>query len=125
MNIKERIILVDRETRRNVSVFLSRTGLLAGFIAALAITFALACNLIAALLNDLSERHLYRDTLILWGGKFGREKTAKHKGGGSGHNNKGDTMWMAGGGAKLTERCSGRDVRLAEVQGNVVKEILA
>lgn len=55
---------------------------------------------IAALLNDLSQRDLLKDTLVLWGGEFGREKTAKHKGGGSGHNNKGYTMWMAGGGTK-------------------------
>ena len=55
---------------------------------------------ISALLHDLSQRDLLKDTLVLWGGEFGREKTARHKGGGSGHNNKGYTMWMAGGGTR-------------------------
>lgn len=55
---------------------------------------------IAALLEDLSERGLLEETLVLWGGEFGRTKTAKHQNGGSGHNNKCYTMWMAGGGVK-------------------------
>ncbi len=119
---------------------------------------------IAALLNDLSQRGLLKDTLVLWGGEFGRTASAHHKGGGSGHNNKGYTMWMAGGGVrpgfsfgqtdeegweaiegrihthdlhatmlhllgldhtKLTYRYSGRDFRLTDVQGLVVKEILS
>lgn len=119
---------------------------------------------IAALLNDLAERGLLKDTLVLWGGEFGRTASAHHKGGGSGHNNKGYTMWMAGGGAKpgfaygqtdeegweaiegrihthdlhatmlhmlgldhtkLTYRYSGRDFRLTDVKGQVVKEVLS
>ena len=119
---------------------------------------------IAALLDDLEERGLLEETLVLWGGEFGRTKTAKHQNGGSGHNNKGYTMWMAGGGVKagfaygqtdeegweaihervhthdlhatilhllgldherLTYRFAGRDFRLTDVSGNVVKEILA
>ena len=55
---------------------------------------------IGALLEDLSRRGLLDDTLVLWGGEFGREKTAKHRNGGSGHNNKGYTMWLAGAGVK-------------------------
>lgn len=55
---------------------------------------------IAALLADLETRGLLDDTLVLWGGEFGRTFTAKHANGGSGHNNKGYTMWMAGGGTK-------------------------
>lgn len=55
---------------------------------------------IAALLADLDERGLLRDTLVLWGGEFGRTASAHHKGGGSGHNNRGYTMWMAGGGVR-------------------------
>ena len=55
---------------------------------------------IAALLGDLAERDLLEDTVVLWGGEFGRLRTAHHKNGGSGHNNRGYTMWMAGGGVK-------------------------
>ena len=55
---------------------------------------------IAALLNDLDERGLLKDTVVLWGGEFGRLPTEQKKDGGSGHNNKGYTMWMAGGGVK-------------------------
>jgi uncharacterized protein (DUF1501 family) len=55
---------------------------------------------IAALLADLDERGLLRDTLVLWGGEFGRTASAHHEGGGSGHNNRGYTMWMAGGGVR-------------------------
>ena len=119
---------------------------------------------VAALLDDLAERDLLKDTLVLWGGEFGRTNTALHKGGGAGHNNKGFTMWMAGGGTKpgfsfgqtdeegweaidgrlhthdlhatmlhllgldhtqLTYRYSGRDFRLTDVHGEVVKDILA
>ncbi len=53
---------------------------------------------IAALLQDLKDRDLLKDTLILWGGEFGR--TPQSKGGGRGHNSKGYTTWMAGGGVK-------------------------
>ena len=52
---------------------------------------------ISGLLGDLSQRDLLKDTLVLWGGEFGRTASAHHKGGGSGHNNKGYTMWLAGG----------------------------
>jgi hypothetical protein len=54
---------------------------------------------IAGLLADLKTRGLLQDTLVLWGGEFGRTPYAQN-GNGRDHNNKGFTMWMAGGGAK-------------------------
>jgi hypothetical protein len=54
---------------------------------------------IAALLTDLKQRGLLKDTLVVWGGEFGRTPTAQNRDGRD-HNNKGYTMWMAGGGAK-------------------------
>jgi hypothetical protein len=54
---------------------------------------------ISGLLTDLAARDLLKDTLVLWGGEFGR--TPDGRGGdGRNHNTKGYTMWMAGGGAK-------------------------
>jgi hypothetical protein len=118
---------------------------------------------IAGLLQDLKVRGLLQDTLVLWGGEFGRTPYAQG-GDGRDHNHKGFTMWMAGGGVKgglsygstddhgyeaidgkmhihdwhatilhllgldhekLTYRYAGRDMRLTDVKGNVVKEILA
>ena len=54
---------------------------------------------IAGLLADLKTRGLLKDTLVIWGGEFGR---TPHSQGDDGrdHNNKGFTMWMAGGGVK-------------------------
>lgn len=127
---------------------------------------------IAALLTDLKLRGLLDETLVLWGGEFGRTPTVelpspgKNKGLGKGrdHNNHGFTVWMAGGGVKgghvhgatdefgfkavedrvhihdlhatmlhllgldherLTYRYSGRDFRLTDVAGEVVKGIIA
>jgi hypothetical protein len=54
---------------------------------------------IAALLDDLEQRGLLKDTLVLWGGEFGRTPYAQN-GDGRDHNNKGFTTWMAGGGVK-------------------------
>jgi len=54
---------------------------------------------IAGLLQDLKTRGLLKDTLVLWGGEFGRTPYAQG-GDGRDHNNKGFTMWMAGGGVK-------------------------
>ncbi len=118
---------------------------------------------IAALLTDLKQRGLLKDTLVIWGGEFGRTPHAQGDDGRD-HNNKGFTMWMAGGGVKggfahgrtddygyeavenkvhvhdlhatilhllgldherLTYRYAGRDFRLTDVHGKVVKEILA
>jgi uncharacterized protein (DUF1501 family) len=118
---------------------------------------------IAGFLKDLKSRGLLDDTLVLWGGEFGRTPTAQG-GDGRDHNPNGFTMWMAGGGVqqgfaygatddygyfaqedkvhihdlhatilhllglnheKLTHRYAGRDFRLTDVAGHVVKEIFA
>ena len=118
---------------------------------------------IAALLNDLKARGLLDDTLVLWGGEFGRTPTAEGNNGRE-HHPFGFTMWMAGGGVKgghvhgatdefgwhavedkvhvhdlhatilhlmgfdherLTYRHAGRDYRLTDVHGHVVRQILA
>ena len=117
---------------------------------------------IAALLNDLKGRGLLEDTLVIWGGEFGRTPYAQGTDGRD-HNSKGFTTWMAGGGVKgglsygatddvgyeavegkihihdwhatilhllglehtrLTYRYAGRDMRLTDVKGEVVKDIL-
>jgi hypothetical protein len=124
---------------------------------------------IAGLLKDLKARGLLDETLVIWGGEFGRTPCAQMeddgftKNVGRDHNPFGFTMWMAGGGTKpglvygatddygyfavqdkvhmhdlhatilhllgldhkrLTYRYSGRDMRLTDVAGNVVTEIL-
>jgi hypothetical protein len=117
---------------------------------------------IAGLLQDLKARGLLKDTLVLWGGEFGRTPYAQG-GDGRDHNHRGYTTWMAGGGVKggfshgatddvgyeavegkvhvhdwhatilhllgldhekLTYRYAGRDMRLTDVAGNVVKEVI-
>ncbi len=56
---------------------------------------------IAALLEDLQRRGKLDETLVVWGGEFGRQPTAEYtKGSGRDHNSYGFTMWMAGGGIK-------------------------
>src|SRR5205085_184105 len=56
---------------------------------------------IAGLLKDLKQRGMLDDTLIVWGGEFGRQPTAEYATGtGRDHNSYGFTMWMAGGGVK-------------------------
>ncbi len=118
---------------------------------------------IAGLLMDLKQRGLLDDTLVVWGGEFGRTPNTEGKDGRD-HNTAAFSMWMAGGGVKrghihgvtdefgafvtegrihthdfhatllhlmgldhekLTYRYSGRDFRLTDVFGNVVKEIMA
>jgi hypothetical protein len=118
---------------------------------------------IAGLLKDLKSRGLLEDTLVLWGGEFGRTPTAEG-GDGREHHPFGFTMWLAGGGIKpghvhgstdefgwhavedrvhvhdlhatllhlmgldhtrLRYRYAGRDYRLTDVHGNLVKGILA
>ena len=118
---------------------------------------------IAGLLADLKQRDLLKDTLVIWGGEFGRTPWSPD-GNGRDHNNKGYTMWMAGGGVKaghshgetddhgheaiagkvhihdwhatvlhllgfdhekLTYRFGGRNMRLTDLYGNVVKDVLA
>src|SRR5213078_573951 len=118
---------------------------------------------ITALLIDLEARGLLQDTLVLWGGEFGRTPTAEGTNGRD-HNPEGFTVWLAGGGVKgghrhgatddygyyaaldkvhvhdlhatilhllgldhekLTYRHAGRDFRLTDVFGKVVKQVLA
>ncbi len=56
---------------------------------------------IAALLKDLKQRGLLEETIVIWGGEFGRQPTAEYGvGTGRDHNSYGFTMWMAGGGLK-------------------------
>jgi len=54
---------------------------------------------VAALLTDLKQRGMLDDTLVVWAGEFGRTPYAQ-SGTGRDHNNKGYTIWMAGGGVK-------------------------
>lgn len=56
---------------------------------------------IAALLEDLRQRGMLDDTLVIWGGEFGRPGlTPGDKADATGHNARGFTFWMAGGGVK-------------------------
>ncbi len=118
----------------------------------------------AALVTDLKQRGLLKDTLVLWGGEFGRTPMAQGGSDGRDHHPNAFSMWMAGGGVKsgvtmgesdelgfnvvqdkvhvhdlhatilhllgfdhtrLTYRFQGRDFRLTDVHGNVVKGLLA
>jgi hypothetical protein len=54
---------------------------------------------IAALLTDLKQRDMLKDTLVVWGGEFGRTPGSQN-GDGRDHNAAGFSMWMAGGGVK-------------------------
>jgi hypothetical protein len=115
----------------------------------------------AALILDLKQRGMFDDTLIVWGGEFGR--TPMGQGDGRDHHIKGFSMWLAGAGIKggitygatdelgyaavenpvsvhdlhatvlhqfgidhkkLTYRFQGRDFRLTDVHGEIVKDIL-
>jgi hypothetical protein len=60
---------------------------------------------IAALLTDLKQRGMFEDTLVIWGGEFGRTPTVELTGGGASklgrdHNHYGFSVWLAGGGIK-------------------------
>ncbi len=116
----------------------------------------------AALIKDLKQRGMLDETLVIWGGEFGRTPMAQ--GSGRDHHIKGFSIWMAGGGIKggishgatdelgyaavqdvvhvhdlhatilrlfgidhmrLTFKFQGRDFRLTDVAGKVVKSILA
>ena len=118
----------------------------------------------AALIKDLKQRGLLKDTLVVWGGEFGRTPMVQGGNDGRDHHPNAFTMWMAGGGVKpgvtlgetddlgfnvtrdkvhvhdlhatimhllgfdhtkLTYRFQGRDFRLTDVHGEVVKSLLA
>ena len=118
----------------------------------------------AALIRDLKQRGMLEDTLVVWGGEFGRTPMVQGGNDGRDHHPNCFTMWMAGGGikggvsygksdefgfnavaekvhvhdlhatmlhllgfdhTKLTYRFQGRDFRLTDVHGNVVKPLLA
>ncbi len=123
---------------------------------------------IAALLSDLKSRGMLEDTLILWGGEFGRTPSVEMSGNksklGRDHNHYGFSVWMAGGGIRggtihgstdefgfaatedpvsahdlhatilhlmgldherLTYRYSGRDFRLTDVEGELIRSVIA
>jgi hypothetical protein len=62
---------------------------------------ALATDLpIAGLLRDLKQRGLLHDTLVIWGGEFGRTPAREGKADGRDHHPFGFTMWLAGGGTR-------------------------
>src|SRR5205807_976736 len=63
---------------------------------------------IAALLTDLDKRGPLKDTLVLWGGEFGRTPYAQASDGRD-HNHRGYTIWMAGGGVKRGLAYGGTD----------------
>ena len=118
----------------------------------------------AALVKDLKQRGLLDDTLVIWGGEFGRTPMVQGGNDGRDHHNRCFSMWLAGGGLKaghvhgqtddfgfnvvkdpvhvhdlnatllhqlgldhtrLVYRFQGRDFRLTDVGGNVVRSILA
>ncbi|GIW95592.1 MAG: hypothetical protein KatS3mg110_3633 [Pirellulaceae bacterium] len=73
---------------------------------------------IAALLKDLKRTGLLEETLVIWGGEFGRQPVAEYeKGTGRDHNAYGFTMWMAGGGIR-----GGVTVGATDELGNVAVE---
>ena len=63
---------------------------------------------IAALLTDLKQKGMLNDTLVIWGGEFGRQPREDNPGG-RGHANRGYTMWLAGGGVKSGFRFGATD----------------
>jgi hypothetical protein len=63
---------------------------------------------IVALLGDLKKRGLLKETLVVWGGEFGRTPGAQGNDGRD-HNAKGFSMWMAGGGVKGGHRYGATD----------------
>jgi hypothetical protein len=74
-----------------------------------------------ALLTDLKQRGLLEDTLVVWGGEFGRTPMFQGKGGaGRDHHIKGFSMWMAGGGVKPGLSHGGTD----ELGYNAVKDVV-
>jgi uncharacterized protein (DUF1501 family) len=118
----------------------------------------------AALVKDLKQRGMLKDTLVVWGGEFGRTPMVQGGSDGRDHHPNAFTMWMAGGGikpgltlgesdelgfnvtrnkvhvhdlhatilhllgfdhTKLTYKFQGRNFRLTDVHGQLVKELMA
>jgi len=63
---------------------------------------------VAALVNDLKQRGMLDETLVIWGGEFGRTPMSE-KGNGRDHNPWGFTMWFAGGGIKAGQTIGSTD----------------
>jgi hypothetical protein len=121
---------------------------------------------IAMLIKDLKQRGLFENTIVMWGGEFGRTPSSQNLGSQEGrdHNSKAFSMWLAGGGVKggqnygatdefgvkavedrvhihdlhatllalmgfnhkgLTYRYNGRDFRLTDNFGNILKQLIA
>ncbi|HRH97878.1 MAG TPA: DUF1501 domain-containing protein [Prosthecobacter sp.] len=74
---------------------------------------------VGALLTDLKQRGLLEDTLVLWGGEFGRPPLL-NKNNGRDHNNVGFTMWLAGGGVKPGIRFGSTDETGAKAEQDKV-----
>jgi len=72
----------------------------------------------AALIKDLKQRGLLEDTLVVWGGEFGRTPMVQGGSDGRDHHPNAFTMWMAGGGIKAGARIGETD----ELGFNVVKD---
>jgi hypothetical protein len=72
----------------------------------------------AALVKDLKRRGLLEDTLVVWGGEFGRTPMVQDKADGRDHHPNAFTMWMAGGGIKAGARIGETD----DLGFNVVKD---
>ena len=64
---------------------------------------------ITALLRDLEQRGLLDETLVVWGGEFGRQAFVQGAADGRDHNPKGFTYWLAGGGVKAGTSCGETD----------------
>lgn len=74
---------------------------------------------VGALLTDLKQRGLLEDTLVLWGGEFGRPPLL-NKNNGRDHNNVGFTMWLAGGGVRPGIRFGSTDETGAKAEQDKV-----
>ena len=160
--------LIERGTRF-VTLFLSTWDQHSSLDSELATNTKISDQPVAALLQDLKERGLLDETLVIWGGEFGRTPLGENRKGfakvtGRDHHPYSFSLWMAGGGVKggqtigttdeigwgvedepvhvhdlhatilhlfgfdheeLTYRFQGRDFRLTDVHGNVVRKLLA
>ncbi len=160
--------LIERGTRF-VSLFLSTWDQHSKLDSQLATNTRISDQPVAALLQDLKQRGLLDETLVVWGGEFGRTPLGENRQGfskvtGRDHHPYSFSLWMAGGGVKggqtigrtdeigwgvedepvhvhdlhatilhlfgfdhenLTYRFQGRDFRLTDVHGTVVRKLLA